>query len=183
MSRLPRPVVLLILLMVGVRALAQSNRGELRLTVTDPAGLGVKTTIQITSEANQYHNTLTTSDDGTLNVQRLSYGIYQLTVEQPGFAPVSESVDDHSPIPLDYPIKLKVAAANESVTVKRKGTLLDPDRAGSVNEIGTEAIQAPLDVAARPIDSGPGEHSAGLALRRQCGAASARLGVSDAVCG
>jgi hypothetical protein len=36
----------------------QSNRGELHLTVIDPAGLGVKTTVQIISEANQYRNTL-----------------------------------------------------------------------------------------------------------------------------
>ena len=36
----------------------QSNSGELRLKVTDPSGLGVKTTVQIVSEANQYRNTL-----------------------------------------------------------------------------------------------------------------------------
>ena len=88
--------VFVIALLWALPLLAQSNRGELRLTVTDPSGLGVKATVQISSEANQYRNTLTTSDSGTLNVQRLSYGIYQLTIEQPGFAPVSESVDIHS---------------------------------------------------------------------------------------
>ncbi len=133
--------VFVIALLWAIPLLAQSNRGELRLTVTDPSGLGVKTTVQITSEANQYHNTLTTSDNGTLNVQRLSYGIYQLTIEQTGFAPVSESVDIHSSIPLDYPIKLKVAEAKESVTVKGEATLLDPDQAGSVNAIGSETVQ------------------------------------------
>ena len=64
----------------------QSNSGELRLKVTDPAGLGVKTTVQIVSEANQYRNTLATSDQGSLDVQRLPYGIYQLEIRQPGFA-------------------------------------------------------------------------------------------------
>ena len=59
----------------------------------------------------------------------------------PGFAPVSESVDMHSSIPIDYAIKLKLAAVKESVTVKAEGTLLDPDRAGSVNQIGSETIQ------------------------------------------
>jgi hypothetical protein len=132
---------LLILVLFCGSLFAQSNRGELRLAVTDPAGLGVKSTVQITSEANQYHNTLTTSDQGTLDVPRLSYGIYQLTIEQPGFAPVSESIDIHSPIPVVYSIKLKVAAAQESVTVNAEGTLLDPDQPGSVNEIGTEQIQ------------------------------------------
>ncbi|MFZ0795050.1 MAG: TonB-dependent receptor plug domain-containing protein, partial [Candidatus Korobacteraceae bacterium] len=141
MSRLLRPHFLLSLFVIGNLAFGQSNRGELRLTVTDPSGLGVKSSIQIVSEANQYNNTLTTSDQGTLSVQRLAYGLYQLAIQQPGFAPVSESVDIHTNVPIDYAIKLKVAAVQESVTVKGQGTLLDPDQAGSVNQIGTAAIQ------------------------------------------
>jgi len=121
--------------------LAQSNTGELRLKVVDPSGAGVKVTATLASQANQYHNTLTTNDQGALDVQRLPYGIYQLTIEQPGFVSVSESVNVRSTIPIDYAIKLKVAAVQESVTVKGQGTLLDPDQAGSVNEIGTAAIQ------------------------------------------
>jgi len=134
----------LIFLSLAIPAFAQTNRGELLLTVTDPAGLAVKTAVQITSEANQYRNTLATNDDGTLRVPRLSYGIYQLTIEQPGFAKVLESIDIHSSIPLDYPVRLQVEAKPESVTVQAEGTLLDPDRAGSVNEIGSEMIQRRL---------------------------------------
>jgi hypothetical protein len=144
MNRLLRNVFSLFIFLAGSCAFGQSNRGELRLTVTDPSGLGAKATVQIVSEANQYHNTLTTSDQGTLYVQRLAYGIYQLTVEQPGFAPVSGSVEIHSSIPTDSAITLKIAGAKESVTVTAKGTLLDPDRAGSVNQIGTETIQKRL---------------------------------------
>ena len=141
MSRFRRVGLLFVVLILGIRSFGQSNRGELRLQVTDPAGLGVKTTVQITSEANQYRNSLSTNDDGRLRVQRLSYGIYQLTVEQPGFAPVSESVDIHSSLPTDYAIKLKLAEVKESVNVNAEGTLLDPDRAGAVNQIGSETIQ------------------------------------------
>src|SRR5580700_6847569 len=90
----------------GPSTFGQSNSGELRLKVNDPDGLGVRTTVQIVSEANQYRNTLTTSDQGRLDVQRLSYGIYQLEVKQPGFAPVSESVDIHSSIPTEHTIQL-----------------------------------------------------------------------------
>ena len=131
-------------LFLAAPLLAQSNRGEFRLTLTDPAGFGVKATVQITSGANQYRNSLVTSDDGTLHVQRLSYGTYQVAIEQPGFAPVLESVDIRSSIPTDYAIRLKLAEVKESVTVKSEGTLLDPDRAGSVNEIGSETIQRRL---------------------------------------
>lgn len=121
--------------------LGQTNTGELRLRVTDPSGLAVKTSIQIVSEANQYRRLLTTDEEGALTVERLPYGIYQLKINQPGFAAVSESVDVHSSIPTEHVIPLKVVALNESVTVSAANTLLDPDRAGSVNQIGWDSIQ------------------------------------------
>lgn len=121
--------------------LGQSNSGELRLRVTDPSGFAVKTSVQIVSEANQYRRLLNTDEQGTLTVQRLPYGVYQLQVNQPGFAEASQSVDVQSSIPTDYVIQLKVTAARESVTVSGANTLIDPDQAGSVNQIGTDSIQ------------------------------------------
>lgn len=119
----------------------QSNSGELRLRVTDPDGLGVKTVVQISSQANQYRNTLTTTDLGNLEVQRLPYGIYQLEINPSGFAAVSESVEIHSSIPLKYAIQLKLPSVDESVTVNAANTLIDPDQAGSVNQVGSDLIQ------------------------------------------
>jgi hypothetical protein len=58
--------------------LGATNTGELRLKVTDPSGAGVKTTVQIVSEANQYRQALTSSDEGSLAVHRLPYGTYQV---------------------------------------------------------------------------------------------------------
>jgi len=120
---------------------SQTNSGELRLKVTDPSGLGVKTSVQIVSEANQYRNTLLTTDQGNLDVQRLQYGIYQLEIKQPGFATTSESVDIHFSIPTDYAIQLKLPSVNQTVTVSAASTLVDPDRAGSVSQIGSDVIQ------------------------------------------
>ena len=119
----------------------QSNRGELRLKVTDPAGLAVKTTVQIVSEANGYRNTLATNDQGRLDVQRLPYGIYQLEIKQPGFTDASESVDIHSSIPTEYTIQLMLPKVNQSVTVSAANTLINPEQAGSVDQVGTELIQ------------------------------------------
>ena len=121
--------------------LGQSNSGELRLKVIDPGGLGIKTTIQLTSKANEYRNILATSDQGSLDVQRLPYGLYQLEIRQPGFAAVSESVEIHSLIPTDHTVQLKLPTVNESVTVSAANTLIDPDQAGSVNQIGSDLIQ------------------------------------------
>jgi hypothetical protein len=121
--------------------LCQSNSGELRLKVTDPSGLGVKTTVQIISKGNQYRNTLATSDQGSLDVQRLPYGIYQLEIRQPGFAAVSEPVEIHSLIPTEHTIQLKLPSVNQSVTVSVSNTLIDPYQAASVSQIGSDLIQ------------------------------------------
>jgi len=119
----------------------QRNSGELRLKVVDPSGLAVKTTVQITSEANQYRNTLTTDDQGNLDAKRLPYGIYLVQIQAPGFALLSEPVEIRSAFPLDRTIALKVASVSESVKVTASGTLIDPYRAGSFNQMGAETIQ------------------------------------------
>src|SRR6202050_3288314 len=119
----------------------QSNSGELRLKVTDPSGLAVKTTVHIISEANKYRNTLSTSDQGTLVVQRLPYGIYQLQINQQGFAPISDSVEIRSSFPTEHTLQLKVSPVSATVTVSAASTLIDPDQAGSVSEVGTDVIQ------------------------------------------
>src|SRR5271156_1566411 len=106
MKRFAAVFVFCVLVFFGESMFGQSNRGELRLKVTDPAGLAVKTTVQIVSEANGYRNTLATNDQGFLDVQRLPYGIYELQIAQPGFAEASASVDIHSLIPTDYTIQL-----------------------------------------------------------------------------
>ncbi|MGA2984128.1 MAG: TonB-dependent receptor [Terriglobia bacterium] len=119
----------------------QSNRGELRLRVTDPSGLGVKTTVHIISEANQYRKALATSDQGALDVQRLPYGIYRLEIVQPGFAAASASVSIRSSLPTEHTIQLKLPTVNQSVTISAAGTLMDPDQAGAVSQIGSDFVQ------------------------------------------
>ncbi len=121
--------------------LGQSNSGELRLRVTDPAGLGVKTTVQIVSRANQYRSTQETSEQGKLDLQRLPYGIYRLEIRQPGFAATSESVEIRSTIPTEFTLQLQVSSVNESVTVNAANTLIDPDQSGAIAQIGTDVIR------------------------------------------
>src|SRR5580658_257132 len=113
--------------------LAQRTTCELRLTVTDPAGLGVKSTVELVSEANDYHYTFTTDDQGNLDAKRLAYGIYQVKIQAQGFAQTSEAVEIRSALPLDRTIRLKVASVSQSVQVTASDTLVDPYSAGSLN--------------------------------------------------
>src|ERR1700722_7198708 len=130
--------------LVAGTAFGQSTSGELRLKVTDPSGLGVKTTVQIISDANRYRNVLATNDQGILDVQRLPYGIYRLEISQPGFASMSVSVEIRSSLATEFAIQLKLPTVNQSVTVSAPDTLIDPDQAGAVSQIGSDIIQSRL---------------------------------------
>jgi hypothetical protein len=136
---------LLIAILLGTLPMfAQSTTGELRLTVTDPAGRGLKSTVDLISQGNEYNQTFSTDEQGKLDARRLPYGIYQAQIIAQGFASVSEPVEIRSALPLDRTIQLKVAAVSQSVQVSATSTLMDPYRAGSVNEIGSDAIKTRL---------------------------------------
>lgn len=133
--------LLCLLLLLALPAFAQTNNGELHLKVTDPSGTAVKTAVQIVSEANQYHATLLADDEGNLTVQRLPYGIYEIQIKQPGFAEVSESVEIRSALPVNRTIQLKLGKISQSVNVTAESTLINPEQAGNVNQVGTPTIQ------------------------------------------
>ena len=136
-----RKALILALLLGALPMFGQSTTGELRLTVTDPAGLAVKSTVELVSQGNEYSQTFTTSSQGKLDAKRLPYGIYQVQIVAQGFAEVSEAVEIRSALPLDRTIHLKVASVSESVKVTGTDTLMDPYRPGSVNELGGKQIQ------------------------------------------
>src|SRR5947209_7895015 len=141
---LTKPVRLLAHLAVCLLALplaAQSTMGELHLRVTDPRGSGMKASVQIVCEANQYDGTFATDDSGLLVAKRLPFGLYDVRVEQPGFAPASATIEVRSAVPVEYSIKLNLPSVNTSVTVRATETLVDPHRSTSVNEIGEQTIQ------------------------------------------
>jgi hypothetical protein len=133
-----------LLFLMALPLLSQSNSGELRLKVADPSGLGVRATVRIVSSANQYRRTLVTNDQGTLDIERLPYGIYQLEIERPGFAPQAISIEIRTSLPTECTIRLTLPTVNQSVTVTAANTLIDPDHAGSVSQIGSGFIQERL---------------------------------------
>jgi len=134
-------IVSVLLFFTAMPLLCQTNQGELRLKVFDPSGQGVKTTVLIVSGANQYRNVFATSDQGILDVQRLSFGIYRLEIMQTGFAVKSEIIEISSSLPTNVKIQLQLPPVNESIFVRATSTLNDPDEAGSVSRLGSEFIQ------------------------------------------
>lgn len=122
-------------------ALAQANNGELRLKVTDPAGLAAKATVVLSSQANEYRHRFTTDSDGAVIAKPLPFGIYEIRIQAPGFADASDSVEIRSVVPTDRTVQLKLAPVASSVSVNAQNTLVDPDQPGAVSQIGASTIQ------------------------------------------
>ena len=133
--------LLIVALLLWAHALpAQNNSGELRLKITDSAGLGLKSVVELTSSANQIHSMYATEPSGTLAIHALPLGTYNLRVSSPGFLPWVEAIEVRSSIPRELSAALAIAPPNTTVTVTDNDTVLDPHQVGTVERIGRETI-------------------------------------------
>jgi hypothetical protein len=128
------------IVLLAASLFAQTNTGELRLKVTDPTGLAAKSSVEIVSEANHYRQFLLTDDAGSLEIKRLLLGPYLLEVRHAGLAPFSGPVEIRSAAPTNMVVSLGLAPIETTVDVKASDTLIDPQRVGSVNQIGSQTI-------------------------------------------
>jgi len=132
---------LAVLLLCVLPGFGQANVGQLRLRVTDPAGLGVESAVELISEVNQFNDSYATDGKGKLQVDRLPFGVYQVRVHREGFATFSGSLEIRSVFPVAYHVGLSVAVATTSVVVMGQPTLIDPYRVGNIDRIGSQAIE------------------------------------------
>lgn len=130
----------LFLLLLAGTAFAQSDFGELRLTVTDSSGLPVRGRVDVTSQANQYGRNFQADAEGHIVVKRLPFGAYTVSASYPRLASASQMVDIHSAIPRDLKISLGVEQVKTAVSVSTEGTLLDTGNYGSANRIGAATL-------------------------------------------
>jgi outer membrane cobalamin receptor len=131
----------ILFLVFAASTLGQSNTGELRIQVTDPSGLGIRASISLVSQANQFRETYSSNEAGYLIIKRLSFGVYKVEIQHDGFAPFSTTIEIRSATPTEFPFKLAIATASNSVVVKDSETLIDPYRTGDINRVGTDAIE------------------------------------------
>ncbi len=136
----------------GIHVYAQTNTGELRISVEDATHRPAIASLQLVSEANQYRRDFQTDGAGRLDVTRLPYGLYNIGLRKPGFAESATLVEVHSAAPLELTLVLAVASAKTSVTVTESQTLIDPHQVGSVNRIGSDTIaDRPASLPGRAI--------------------------------
>jgi outer membrane cobalamin receptor len=131
----------LVFIIFTAHLFGQSNAGGLRLRVVDPTGLGLRSSVDLVSEANQFRQVYVTDEAGNLSARNLPFGVYRLEVKRPGFASYSGAVEIRSAIPTELRIQLSVASPQVAVEVRDADTLIDPHRTGTVNRVGAETLE------------------------------------------
>jgi len=134
-------VLLAVSLLLTIQLKGQSNLGELRLRVLDPAGLGLQSSVQLTCEANQLRRTYVTDATGKLEAKTLPFGLYRIQITHEGFSTHSSVVEIRSAVPANLEIKLTVEPKQTTVQVNDSDTLVDPHRTGTVNRVGQETME------------------------------------------
>ena len=127
-------------LMLALAQFATSLTGDLRVTVTDAAGLPLRAVVEVASDGTQVHERAETTADGMATVRRLPFGAYQVTVSAAGFAAATRTVEIRSAVPAAQRIALAIAPLQAAVTVSAGETLLDPHEAAPVQRIGRARI-------------------------------------------
>jgi hypothetical protein len=126
----------------GGAAVAQTDTGELRLTVTDPAGLPVQSDVELVSESNQVRQHLATDAGGMLVARRLPFGAYRVLITRDGFTPFSGLFEIRSALPTEFRATLGLAPVQAQIAVTADTTtLIDLRRTTASNRIGVETLQ------------------------------------------
>jgi outer membrane cobalamin receptor len=136
-----RLFVLALVALTPALVLAQTNTGELRISIVDSAGLPVEAAVKLVSQANEYDRIFEATRSGQVVAKRLPFGLFQLQVTGQGFAAVSRLVEIRSAIPTHVKVTLAVAAVETSVEVTENQTLIDPHRTNSAYRVGGDALR------------------------------------------
>jgi hypothetical protein len=143
---------MILALLLAFAQFSASNTGELRITVTDPAGLPIRATVEISSNSSRVREQAETNDAGLATVRRLPFGTYRVVATSTGFAPSAATVEIRSAMPAETRLALSIAALQASVTVGAADTFLDPHQAAPLRRIGRERIaERPAGTASRAL--------------------------------
>lgn len=126
--------------LLAIPALAQHERGEIRLTVRDPKGGPLVAQVELVSEANQVRRSFSTNPNGNSIATELPFGAYHLQVSHQGFLPVEQIIEVRSEIPVSVTLTLGLAPVRSRINVRDSATLVDSERTGTIYSIGSQAI-------------------------------------------
>lgn len=132
--------------------IAQSQTGELRLSVRDNTGAAVAASVQLTNQSTNTLQKVELPTDGRYSFKSLPFGYYKLVVAKPGFAESSELVEIRSAVPWKHVVTLTVQPIQTSVNVTDSETLVDPDQTSATYYVGSQELkQRPVGLPGRGL--------------------------------
>jgi hypothetical protein len=149
---LPRLSNLAVLLMMAIPLSAQQQSGELRLRVVDSTDAPLLISGELVGEATQVRRQFSTDADGLQTLTALPFGVYRLRIAREGFQPSTSLIEIRSELPLTYRVVLGVLPIQTEADVSDTATLLNPDRTGASQQIGSSTLRdRPASTPARAI--------------------------------
>src|SRR6266849_4658815 len=136
--------VVVVVLLLAVAGFAQTFRGAINGTVTDPSDAVVASaTVKATNVATAITITATTTSDGAFSFQDLPLGTYKISVTASGFKSVTvDNVTVTAGSSYTLPVKLTAGSAGTTVVeVSAAALTLDTTTATQNNLIPAEAVQ------------------------------------------
>jgi len=135
--------ILAVLALLAVAGNAQTFRGAINGTVTDPSGAVVAgASVKVTNSGTSVARTTTTTSDGQYSFQDLPLGTYSIAVTASGF-PVTtvDKIEVTAGSAYTLPVKLSIAKQTTTVEVSAAALTLATTTATQDNIIPSEAVQ------------------------------------------
>ena len=120
---------------------AQTDRGSIRGTITDPSSaVLVGATVTATNPATGVSFTAKTTTAGTYNIAALPSGTYRVEVGQPGFTTVRTNVvvDVGNVVGLD--LRLEVGSSTQTVSVEAAAPILKTEQSSTSADVAVDAF-------------------------------------------
>ncbi len=136
-------LVVLVILALGVAANAQTFRGAINGTVTDPSGSSVPNAqVKATENATGIDHTTVTTSDGAFAFQDIPLGLYKVTVTATGFPPYAvDKVEVSAGTIYTLNVKLTLQSTTTTVEVSAAAITLDTTTATQNMTITSDVVQ------------------------------------------
>jgi hypothetical protein len=143
MNRFTRIIALLMLIVLGITiSFAQTSRGTVTGTVTDPSGAVIdKAKVTLTETATNVVRTTETNASGIYRFEAVNLGTYSIKIDAAGF--VSSSLSNvvvSANRTSAFDVRLKVGSASESVSVEADAEILQTTEQARLETISARKI-------------------------------------------
>jgi len=136
-------VALLALVLIALPVSAQTFRGSINGTVTDPSGASVAgATVKATETATNIDHTTTTSNEGQFAFQDIPLGFYKVTVTASGFVTaVVDKVEVTAGTIHTLPISMKLGQSVTTVEISAQTIAVDTTTTTQSMSIPDDVVQ------------------------------------------